>query len=169
MLDEMRAGLSATEAARRYGTTRNSVYRAADRLGLDARLGKRPDLGALRREVEDMPATEAVAFLLDLVEIAFPECDAAELVPLAAAGFTVTQSRVLAILAARPGFAVTHEAIAARAAVGADAISPEVLKVHVCRIRKRLRALGWPVELVTVWGFGFRLDILQEGWSWAAV
>jgi len=169
LLAEMRGGLTATAAGRRYDATRSSVYRAAERLGLDARLGKRPDLGELRREVEDMPATKAVAFLLDLVEIAFPECDAAELVPLTGAGFTLAQSRILAILCDRPGRAMTHEAIAARAAVGADAISPEVLKVHVCRIRKRLRALGWPVELVTVWGFGFRLDILQEGWSWAAV
>lgn len=165
LVAEMRGGLSPTAAARRYGTTRNSVLRAADRAGLDARLGRRPDPASLRRQVEDMPATQAVAFLLDLVEIAFPECRGATIADLTSAGFSVTQARIVAILRSSGGRALSYEYIGARAAVGGDAIGDRTLHVHFHKIRRRFSELGWPVQLVTHWGHGVSLSI-AEGWSW---
>lgn len=37
-----------------------------------------------------------------------------------------------------------------------------VLSVHICRLRKKMREVQSPYRIVTVWGFGFRLERKPE-------
>ena len=71
-------------------------------------------------------------------------------------GFTVTEFRMLSVLAGRPGRAWTREQLAARAYPDDRHVSDRTVDSHVRRIRAKLRDVGLdPIE--TVHGLGYRL------------
>jgi two-component system response regulator MtrA len=62
---------------------------------------------------------------------------------------------ILAVLAERPGFAMTRRSLAEQAlSVDRDG-AERTLDVHVSRLRKKL---GSAVMIETVWGIGYRLS-----------
>jgi len=72
---------------------------------------------------------------------------------------TPSEHALLAALAARVGSAITRQALM-QAALDPDRRATErALDVHVSRLRKKLGE--GPLKIATVWGIGYRLDVID--------
>lgn len=84
----------------------------------------------------------------------------------AALGVTPICSRIIACLLVAPPSGRSHEAIYAYAMQHPNGDGPEIegLKVHLANARRRLRALGAPGDIESVWGWGYRLSADLRNW-----
>ena len=70
-----------------------------------------------------------------------------------------TEERVLVYLLARRGQRVESDAI--RAALWDVMACSNTLKVIICRIRKKIRLTGAPIEILTVGHIGYYCEVLS--------
>ena len=70
---------------------------------------------------------------------------------------TKVEFDLLAMLARRPGAAISRAALARSALDPAREGSERTLDVHMSRLRKKLGSVQPPIA--TVWGVGYRLDM----------
>lgn len=73
---------------------------------------------------------------------------------------TPAEHAVLSALASRPGMAMTRRALMEAALDPERRATERALDVHVSRLRKKLGEEH--VKLATVWGIGYRLDVVKE-------
>lgn len=165
--------LTVEEIAAEHGMTKRRVYALADRLGLrdEVRRGStlakaiRPTLAAL---AETERPTEAVRMLVDFVLEAWPEQDRESLAAVMAHGFTQLEAALLLALDDPRGRVVPRDELCRRlkhAAVMRGEVEEGSLNVHVCRVRRRLADLAWPIAVRNAWGVGFALDVMDRDWS----
>lgn len=168
--DQVAGGASLASVAREFGASKSSLHRTAKRNGLRLVSSYQPGHARLADQVADMKPAEAVRYLLDLVESLFVDFNPDPVAAIAAHGFTAQQARLLLVLVQAGGRAVGLDHLTVRLApCAADPLGGNHVSVVVCRVRKRLAALGWPVQIVTVWGQGFRLEILDPAFSMPGV
>lgn len=79
------------------------------------------------------------------------------------------KARVLLALIERPGEVVSLDRLldALRGLPGTQPDvepMPKIVAVHVCKVRKALKALGRPGAIETVWGRGFRISADDVRW-----
>lgn len=117
---------------------------------------------SIRDRAESMPPAQAVAMLLDMLELTAPEHRPETLDRLRLAGFRPTEARVFALLLGSHGRTLTRDHICARCC-GEDADS-RVVDCHIANIRRRIAAKGWPVTITAVWGDGYAMTV-PEGWA----
>ena len=112
--------------------------------------------GALDRTVSDLSDR------IELLSMAYADPEPRE-IAWQRAGFTMQEARVVAILKAHLGVAVSRVAILD--AMYFDREAPEgerkSLDVHLCRIRRKLKRVEHPYRVETVWAFGFRMVALS--------
>lgn len=121
-------------------------------------------LTVLRRDVETMPPRRAVELLLDLIEASIPEYVPAAEIKMRMSGFTPMETRILLILRASKARVITLDYLATRSGAAKPTTSPSV-SVVLCKCRKKLADLGWPVSIQNVWGVGYRM-VVEPGWIW---
>lgn len=170
IMDRAAGGASLAAVAREFGTNKSSLHRTAKRNGLRLVSSYKPGRVCLADQVADMKPAEAVRYLLDLVESLFMDFNPDPVAAIAAHGFTAQQARLLLVLVQAGGRAVSLDHLTVRLApCAADPLDGKQISVVVCKVRKRLAALGWPVQIVTIWGHGFRFEILDPAFSMPGV
>lgn len=173
VLDRAAAGQYPRGIAADLGVSSAAVYRVARREGVplrnDGKVQQAILIHDLRAAVLDMPPGQAVEFLMDWISARFAEQDAAALGAVMGAGFTPAQARLLLMLAGAPG-PLSRDQMHGRLyghdpGGGAD---PKTISVFVSQLRRRIKALGWGLEIRTVQGFGYELKRPAGPWPWEA-
>lgn len=72
---------------------------------------------------------------------------------------TDIRGRLFDIFAETPGRIRTYDELEARIYADTDEIPTSALKVHICYLRRALRATGAPVSIVTYYGEGYALIV----------
>lgn len=156
-------GQTISSVARQFGTNRSAIYRAAARQGM--RFDSRRAVESLRATVMDMPAIDAVNFLLDVIEAAIPEHAPENLERLRRFGFSNQQARILCVLWDATPKTVSLYTLCARMGGRDEAGNIDCLRVQIVKARKRLRQIGWPVEISNSRGAGYALLVTEPGWT----
>lgn len=151
-----RSGATISDAAEDVGVSENSLKSALTRRGIE--LSKKWEK-TVRQMAEDMPATEAVDFLLSLLEEVAPGvCGEQHPVDGWAVHLTPQESRLAKILYDAHPHCVNHDRLASII----DALSEgrannayEHVKVIVSRLRKKFKPIG--VEIVTHHSMGYSM------------
>lgn len=151
------AGLSSTDLAYEFGCSRTAISRRAKRHGIEITGNKKVLPRTIRREVLDMKPQDAIEYLLNCIEILCEAQDVSVLAEVVDAGFTATESQFL-ILFFGDSVVTKEKAMSSLYSVrSADEIpEPKILDVMVCKIRAKLRKLGWDASIKTIWGVGYR-------------
>lgn len=160
-------GLTPTEAAERLDVSRTAITTAERFFGFHlpravpgarpAELDIMPTATEFREAVQDMTARDAVEYLLCALEALLPGPDEILARRLSAAGFNMTQGRIVAVLLAAQGRVVSREAL--HFALYGDseaAADPKTIDVFLSKIRKKSAAL--PFKIRTAWGHGWALE-----------
>lgn len=148
-------GRSCREIARDLGTSPMTIYRTADKAGLQARRGKVMPAMTLRLAVQDMRPGEALEYALSAYEqITGQEGDPRDLAPVA---LTPQLAVIFALLHRRLGQTVRFDAIMSvmDAATGEVSASPDGLRVRITHLRNRLAG---HYTITNIWGVGYRMD-----------
>lgn len=76
-------------------------------------------------------------------------------------------ARVFVALWLSRGRIVTHSIIADRIRdVTADYPTEGATRTAVKRLRRAIEACRWPVEIESVARIGYRLEVIEPGWTW---
>lgn len=142
--------LTLTQLSEEYGLSRNAVRSRLYRRGLNS---TREEYQELRDTVSTMKPQDAVAFLLDCIEI----LTSVEKAPEIYEGMTKLESRIYNRLLISEGNLVTREQL--YTAMYFDRHADEypavkIMDVKICKLRKKLPANN---TIETVWGLGWRL------------
>lgn len=165
------AGDQTTEIAADYGVSDSWLRRWATGLGFDMQSRAITGTMDVRRALVSVPDEDRVEFLLELIEWYRPEQKRGNLVPLALLGFSELKARLLVMLRNAGGCGMSRDAIwnglYGHVPDGGHPLPDgKIIQVHICHLRKRLAKLGWPVQIVTAWGVGYRLVVKQREWQW---
>lgn len=163
LVQAINAGQTVTAAAQQFGTSRAAIYRAVARHGL--RFDSRRAVESLRETVLNMPALEAVNLLLDLVEASIPEHAPENIMRFRQFGFSNQQARILCVLWDATPKMVSLDTLCMRMGGRDDGGNIESLRVQIVNARKRLRQIGWPVEITNSRGAGYALLVTEPGWT----
>lgn len=148
-------GRSCRQIARDLGTSYMTIYRTADKVGVQARRGKVLSPMTLRHAVEDMRPADALEYALAAYEdLAGQVGDPPALAPVP---LSPQQATIFALLHRCLGQTVRFGAILAvvDAAAGSVTASPPTLKVQITHLRNRLAG---HFTITNVWGVGYRMD-----------
>lgn len=142
--------LSLKQLSEEYGISREAVRARMFRRGLNA---TRETEQELRAVVATMKPREAIAFLLDCIEVLTSVDDA----PRVHDGMTLLESRIMNRLLLSEGDVVTRDQLMTAMyfeRLPQDWPGAKIADVKVCTLRKKLPANN---IIETVWGVGYRL------------
>ncbi len=148
-------GQSCRQIARDLGTSYMTIYRVADKAGLQPRRGLVLPPMTLRQAVQDMSVTEALEYALSAYEaISGQDCETRRLAP---DSLTSQQTLIFGVLYRRLGIFVTSEAlISAMDTAAADVTSStNVLAVQVSKMRPKLAG---KYTIASAWGVGYKME-----------
>lgn len=131
---------------------------------VDRRLAGLAVRGGLRERIQGMRPIDAVNLLLDLIETSVPEHSPHSAAVLLDFGFQRQQAMILTVLREARGRLVTYDALCIRCALG-EPTTVGNLHAQMVTIRRRLRLLNWPVQIVSVPGLGLRM-LVDHAWRW---
>lgn len=155
-------GMSSTELAEEFGCSRTAVTRRARKLGIRIFGNKKVSVKTIRATASDMKPSDAVEYLLDLIEDMWPHHDDDLVLEAVLHGFTSKEAQLLISLTSDR--VLTKEmAVDSLYAFQPHGEIPEtkIIDVFVCKIRKKLRDLKWDFEIKTIWGRGYRGERLN--------
>lgn len=131
-------GRSCRQIARDLDTSPMTIYRTADRVGLQARRGKVLPPTTLRHAVQDMRPAEALEYALAAYEqVTGQEGDPRDMAPVP---LTPHLALIFALLHRRLGQTVRFDVLMSviDAATGEVTASPDLLRVRITHLRNRL-------------------------------
>lgn len=151
-------GMSSTEMAEEFGCGRFSIMRRAKKLGIEiaGNQNYKRSAHSIRREVGHMRPTEAVEFLLELIDQILPGLKEDHVDLLMEHGFTGSEARLLSMLIFDKMVAKESIYVALYGGRQGDIAEPKIIDVFVCKVRKKIAELGWGFKIVTLWGRGYR-------------
>lgn len=169
MLDKLKdlasKGYSKTEAAKMLGVGRLRVHRLSKKHHVEFRRGSPNDASEVydyRAEVRGMRPDEAVEYLLEVIEMAIPRRvdlnDVYALLP----GISRQEARVLDVLMKSRDKVITNDAIWNAATFEQKRPGSRLISVLICSLRKKITAAGLKMQIVTVWGVGYRLEMTSD-------
>lgn len=145
------AGIPTREIAEEVGTTHGGLRAKCAREGLSLRPLKNR-VRSHREIVQSMKATDAVAYLLDEIEMLTGyQTDEAWKVQ-QGYGLTSSEAKILLALIAANGRPLTKEYLVT--VIGSDA-QAKIVDVFVCKMRKKLPE---GARIVTNWGVGYAFE-----------
>lgn len=165
MLNEVKdlaaRGHSKTEVARLLNIGRLRVHRLAKKHDITFRRGSPSDGAEIydyRAEVRGLPAEEAVDYLLDVIEQMLPRKtdlnEVYEILP----SVSRQEARILQVMLKNRGMVMTSETLWNAATFERIRPASKLVPVVILSLRKKIKAAGLELKIVTVWGVGYRLE-----------
>ena len=152
-------GRSCRQIARDLGVDPRTIYRTADKAGVQARRGKVLPPMTLRHAVQDMRPTEALEYALAAYEqVTGQDGDPRDLAPVP---LTPQQATIFALLHQRLGQTVRFDVIMSviDAAMGEVSASPDGLRVRITNLRSRLAG---HFTITNIWGVGYCMTPAEQ-------
>lgn len=155
-------GLSATAIGRDMGHRRQVVMRRAKALGIDVNGGRLPKISTIESAVADMPMSQAVDFLMEIIKQLVPALEEYRVLEVCRHGFTATEAQVFVMVFGDRLVAkeVIYNAIYGTRASG-ELVDQKIIDVMICKIRKKIKAKGWDALIHTTWDRGYHGERLN--------
>ena len=149
-------GLSSTALADEFDCSRSTINRRVAKIGVTITGNRRVIAKTCRQQVQSMKASEAVEYLLDVVEELCSGQDDDLVTKVISHGFTPTESQILLAIFSTDMMS-KDRLFAAIYGARASGEMPEIkiIDVLICKIRNKLKSIGWPVSIETLWGRGY--------------